>query len=148
MNIIETNKLIAEFLEIPFRDEVYNFNQTVLYNIPGDHWHYGFYRTEGLMEFHYSWDWLMPVIEKIEKLGYGVVIHEIETDIFSPPGNSIITNVSGNTKLKGAYLAVVKFIEQWCIDRRIACELANYPQSEAFYDSITDYYKQLKKYIL
>ena len=47
--ILKGNKLIASFMDI---DD----------SIPHDH--------QGMYLYHSSWDWLMPVVEKIESLGY------------------------------------------------------------------------------
>lgn len=73
-----------------------------------------------LAKYHTSWDWLMPVVEKIESMGF-------ETLICSYSGQymNILHNVSvkdatvenptktlgtGNTKIQAVYTAVLSFI--------------------------------------
>lgn len=63
MEYTETNKLIAEFMGgtyLPI-SEHYILPDMVSY-LPED------------MQYHTSWDWLMPVVERIEGLGYCVQI--------------------------------------------------------------------------
>ena len=54
------NELIAEFMN----DQKWFFNDAK--RIAGDELVY--------LKYHKSWDWLMPVVEKIAKLNYGVSI--------------------------------------------------------------------------
>ena len=54
----ENNKLIAEFMELQFHKGEY---YRPLYN-SGD------WIPENELEYYTSWDWLMPVIEKITEL--------------------------------------------------------------------------------
>lgn len=63
--------------------------------------------------YRYSWDWIIPVIEKIESLNYGVTIHETECDIYTFPDKIVIVNGIGETKLEGVYNAVVEFIKMY-----------------------------------
>jgi len=66
------------------------------------------------MLFDLSWDWIMPVVEKAEKLGYEVSIIQNECDIgeqadpnkFKP----IISN-TGDVKIDATYWSVVEFIK-------------------------------------
>lgn len=66
MNEIENNKLIAEFYGAIYKEDDcgdmgYFFEKPFYEN-----WHTAF-KAEAL-KFHTSWDWLMPVVEKIEGL--------------------------------------------------------------------------------
>lgn len=55
--ILDGNKLIAEFMELPKRKASYG----LVYNhAPSDN----VYEAHEL-QYHTSWDWLMPVVEKI-----------------------------------------------------------------------------------
>jgi hypothetical protein len=105
----EGNKLIAEFFGKKTKDKVYQWE---LFN---DQW-----ATEGL-KFHSSWDWLMPVVEKIESLWIdgaqsrckieGVVVslwHEVGYRNIDFAYNS---PTNGN-KIDNLWNAVVQFI-QW-----------------------------------
>lgn len=67
--IIENNKLIAEFMEFPIntietlgKREIYGY-YTI--NVPTKYTMYGKeYAHIDKLRFHESWDWLMPVVEK------------------------------------------------------------------------------------
>jgi len=64
-------------------------------------------------KFDSSWDWLMPVVEKIESLGYGVTIgmgtYVVIQDDVTDTGLKI-TKMTDNNKLFCTYEAVVEFI--------------------------------------
>jgi hypothetical protein len=102
------NELIAEFMgghkqvvgEAGFR--AYERGRVLWWNVFPD--------CEGpllYLEFDDSWDWLMPVVEKIE-LDFGgfVIIHNSKCVI--NPNNIVII---GASKLEAVYKAVVEFIE-------------------------------------
>ena len=65
---MNNNKLIAEFMQ----EGSEGFN---LYDYNGCH-----YKVDELM-FYDSWDWLMPVVEKIERLNELIGAHILSTDI-------------------------------------------------------------------
>ena len=53
----ENNKLIAEFMGLP--KENVGLKQEVIYGLNQDDWY-----TPDNLNYHLSWDWLMPVAEK------------------------------------------------------------------------------------
>ena len=61
MNTIENNILIAEFMG-------FGIIQSNIYNIPVTDSIIGIGYVPEKMEYNSSWDWLMPVVEKIESL--------------------------------------------------------------------------------
>ena len=95
----EENKLIAEFM--------------------GKEWHKSFFKDVCIInpsnisyKFHTSWDWLMPVVEKIEQTNEGVTLVIIEDErchIDNQKGFEI--DSVGHTKIEAVYNAVVKFIK-------------------------------------
>ena len=97
MNTTDNNKLIAEFMGS---------------NLNGlESWQY-----EEELQYHTSWDWLMPVVDKIEKLGYSY--DRINADVFinTQEGKNIIPNpmdYNTMTMLEKTYQAVVEFIKQY-----------------------------------
>lgn len=99
MNILESNKLIAEFMDVP----TLQFGSGYKYSYPkfGDNTlAYPlnlFYMEE--IEYHISWDWLMPVVEKIAETG-------IRLGILEGLQQSLIT-----ANIEATYKAVVEFIE-------------------------------------
>jgi hypothetical protein len=72
------------------------------------------------LHYHSSWDWLMPVVEKIECTKtddednsdsfFNVMIEVFECNI---NGRDICICENGNTKLEATYRAVVEFINQY-----------------------------------
>lgn len=65
--IIENNKLIAEFMDMEWRDEPFNNFFFKGLNV-------------GDLKFNESWDWLMPVIEKISTVKF-------PDDVYPETGN-------------------------------------------------------------
>jgi len=64
--IIEGNKLIAEFMGGKYRKG--NKKQSIEERYFGLI-EKGYYHWVSELRYHKSWDWIMPVVEKIEKLG-------------------------------------------------------------------------------
>ena len=111
----ENNKLIAEFMG-------YNHIMSVEYKIPRHNrmvpfqhaikWEFfwsDFFKYDEL-KFHESWDWLMPVVEKIESLNYRVSITEFATNINDE--RLKISQWQNSDKMINTYKAVIEFI-QW-----------------------------------
>jgi len=114
--ILEGNKLIAEFMEYMFLDD-FNYpenNETGWYNELGN--------CVGIeLKFHSSWDWLMSVVEKIEL----IIVDElkIEEDItingtscYIPAIDKSITKLS---KINATYEAVVEFIKWYNLQKNV-----------------------------
>jgi hypothetical protein len=66
-------------------------------------------------KYHTSWDWLMPVADKINELGYEVLISRIscQTNLILDRDNPISSMVCGDVKKKIeiTYEAIVQFID-------------------------------------
>ena len=91
---MKENKLIAEFMDVNL--------------IEGQ-----------LGDYHTSWDWLMPVVEKINLLDdyrYTFLIASMDTQIVDNITNDVIVEVSCKHSvdelIKSVYEAVVEFIKQ------------------------------------
>ena len=94
--IIKGNKLIAEFMGLHF----HKIGWVDKYHIDGNY-------ESIILDYNWSWDWLMPVIEKIESLGYAVRILDVGCGI---EGDLIIERF-GTTKIEGTLLTVIEFIK-------------------------------------
>lgn len=68
------------------------------------------------MQFHKSWDWLMPVVEKIESMGFNVKIEGISCSISRLCEDEVIAGfVCGDRsrKLEIIHSTLIKFIESY-----------------------------------
>jgi len=106
MNTEEGNKLIAEFMGLK--------------NLHADNWFtdgadIGFYIDDGIC-YHTSWDWLMPVVEKIENLGYRVWMERGGGIIYYSKikkGGIVVADCdtfSNQSGLQAAWLCIIQFI--------------------------------------
>jgi hypothetical protein len=96
------NKLIAEFMGL---EEIY----TPLLNI------YEISETETCLEtdlaYHTDWNWLMPVVERIElDMGFDVYIHYNNCTI-TDGENAFENEAEPNQKIYATYQSVVEFIK-------------------------------------
>ena len=120
MNTIEGNKLIAEFMggkKFYFTDELDETWEGIkINNSP-----YPFHK----LEYHSSWNWLMPVVEKIARLK---LKYENEDEYYNPyPRTFAMQDYEGNmmvrfnatplciapTLIEATYEAVVQFLEYY-----------------------------------
>lgn len=103
MNTTENNKMIAEFMgNKPFAKD--NFGND-LYNNPMNEIKFSHKNPTDMcdyeFEYHTSWDWLMPVVERCYDNG--------------AEGEEIgdITHALLDCDIKSTYIAVVQFINQY-----------------------------------
>ena len=115
--ILDGNKLIAEFMgavthkTAPVIISPYIKNDEVWYGdntIPNEQRESSFRISE--LKYHSSWDWLMPVVEKIENVLDGDVSISIKDDSCNINSNYYGISVEGYTKIESVWIACVKFI--------------------------------------
>jgi hypothetical protein len=124
MNTQENNKLIAEFM---VRDKEVDFHTTEeiknkLREMPTWYALDGGWVKDDELQYHKSWDWLMPVVEKIESLGYEFFIVENRVKVAHNTDHSIETIIDftfGGSKRDVTYQGVVEFINQYNKDESI-----------------------------
>ena len=105
MKTIESNKLIAEFMGW---ENICLKTKSRKLMVSPIHGHFDDNFPNNLI-FHSSWDWLIPVIEKIESLGYDCSITSHSTGII---GVKYARKARGNTsRLERTYSAVIEFIK-------------------------------------
>ena len=97
------NKLIAEFMGA-IGTPKYNPTEWDIYitgclDVDSDDENAKHFYTPEEMKYHTSWDWLMPVVEKIEQVHEGVPQELINLSLFST--------------IDEVYKAVVEFIKQY-----------------------------------
>ena len=114
MNTQENNKMIAEFMD---------YTHVLLPVSVGLEYYDG-----DEMEYYTDWNWLMPVVDKIEDVSEGFKWVEVEwiSYTFQIENKSVtiwkhsdrfdskrIIEINGNTKREATYKAVVEFINQY-----------------------------------
>ena len=113
INIITANEYhngsIAEFMNVKVvtLDEIRSNKEPVFSSADG-------YTVEDL-QYHTSWNWIMPVVERIENLGYEFTIVESRCNINHNTDQSIeeLLNLEIlGSKIECTYQAVVDFIKQ------------------------------------
>lgn len=129
MTTEESNKLIAEFMGgenypklIPYTPEPddiwFNVSQHPEVRHPDNH---SMWKLNEL-KYHTSWDWLMPVVEKIEEIGFMVTTmgttksigkHRcvISSDPYVRKGENHVIFIEEETRFQAAYQAVIQFIK-------------------------------------
>ena len=109
MNTQENNKLIAEFMGItPNEEGVYRISK-----------HEGY--SECHLSYHKEWNWLMPVVDKIESIDEDGFSYSIQVEYHSVViwkhsdrfDSKRIIEVNGESKRSTTYNAVVEFINQF-----------------------------------
>ena len=97
----DNNKLIADFM--------------------GKEWHKEFFKDVFIIspsnityKFDTDWNWLMPVVEKIETTNNGCTLVIIEDErCHIDNQNGIEIDSVGHTKIEATYNAVIEFIKQY-----------------------------------
>lgn len=101
METLENNRLIAEFMGLGMQLHM------VEHPITGE------YTSDDEMLYHTDWNWLMPVVEKIEALQDGEYTFEIEgcNATIHNTDYSHNSHVAHDNKLDAVYSAVTEFIK-------------------------------------
>ncbi len=116
----EGNRLIAEFMgATPCKDA---WGQDAMEHPDWYHEEWsnnimGYFETHSYkfsdLKYHLSWDWLMPVIDKIEELGYIVTI--VGTNCYID-GDHVAFRSKTYDKLQSAFETVIEFAE-WYLNK-------------------------------
>tara|TARA_R110001599_G_scaffold336170_1_gene553688 strand:+ start:211 stop:627 length:417 start_codon:yes stop_codon:yes gene_type:complete len=101
----KNNKLIAEFMGMKLGEDHTNDN---MYYDDAENLHPPTPINE--LKFNSSWDWLMPVVEKIESLGYWVNRNDGDITISNKSDMVVITPISSGG-IDMMYKAVVMWIK-------------------------------------
>lgn len=114
---MKDNKLIAEFIGRKGNNNPKLYTWKGITVLTDDIWYY-----ISDAKFHSSWDWLMPVVEKIEDMKFGegttsVNVNFKQCTIEADGGLILISDIGGESKLIAVYEAVIKFIK-WYNERQ------------------------------
>jgi hypothetical protein len=93
---IQGNKLIAQFMGI--LPDVYNPERYV-----SSTWPDTIFATPSEMRYHSSWDWLMPVVEKIEAEGFKFQLCRKRATLLNDLTGTTIMYVKAADKLSSAW---------------------------------------------
>jgi len=109
--ILEGNKLIAKFMGGKLIKNKYTgnlFSDLIVYGINSNVLFH-----ENKLQYHSSWDWLMPVVEKIEKtiINDMDITIEIQHNTCFLNGNFPAVYSESKTKLESTFICIVKFIK-------------------------------------
>lgn len=120
MNTIENNKLIGEFMEVKFKDDELYLNELRAMKANGIYFEQGYMLSE--LQYHTSWEWLMPVVRKIERTVRWLEIscNEDEDAFLSDEYTSILETVP-LAIIEDAYKAVVEFIKWYNDQNKFVC---------------------------
>ena len=111
MKTEDSNKLIAVFDGVKLTDRN---GESAVFMIEGSHIA-EYFRCTKYNTYHEDWNMLMPVVEKIEALGYIFAIVCNEAGITCSRSSGLERpdiNLKAESKLEAVYQAVVQFI-QW-----------------------------------
>ena len=117
---MKNNKLIAEFMGMKYSDERSFDNGEWTHTI------------KSLSKFQTDWNWLMPVVEKIESLrnkngdGYRFTIDMCNTHI----EGSKIGVIGASYKIDAVYQSVVEFINLKTNNEELNCEFCGKEMKE------------------
>jgi hypothetical protein len=112
------NKLIAIFMELETPDEIY-FEHLTKEGYRSELTHFM------LLEYHNSWDWLMPVVEKIENIEDNRFLFQISTrqGFYAEVRERLsyetkIEDAWGKTRIEAVYNTCVEFIKWYNLTKK------------------------------
>ncbi len=115
---MENNKLIAEFMGFQKTNIGWYDSEEIMPPLSNTYDSNTFDEHE--LAFHKSWDWLMPVVDRIEGIidehgcaKYNVRIEQSWVDIIDNHTSDEIVKVDGDNRREATYKAVVEFINQY-----------------------------------
>lgn len=71
-------------------------------------------KFEKELKYHSSWDWLMPVVEKIESLNFSTLIYHLPKTLYTTKiisGGADVVGVNRDTKIQSVFDTVIEFIK-------------------------------------
>ena len=97
---MKDNKLIAEFMGLKPCDDREQYQSSIYTNVVAD------------LKYHTSWDWLMPVVDKIESIGFEFQILKGTCLIQDEDSTETLVETYSHNKQKATYKAVTEFIKE------------------------------------
>ncbi len=69
------------------------------------------------IKYHKSWNWIMPVIEKIETMDYGFKMCRKVVEVYVDSTKSVIVKTKEASRMESLFKAVVEFINLYNSDK-------------------------------
>ena len=106
--IIENNKLIADFMnsEAMFLNTAIN-PYGAYHRMKSGHQGYE------PLKYHKEWNWLMPVVEKIETMDYGIKMCRKVVEIYIDSTKENIIKTKESCRIDSLYEAIIEFIKYY-----------------------------------
>jgi len=120
MNTQESNKMIAEFMGLELEETLeglFVYARKEQSPIKLNDIRTEFYEVHEL-QYHTSWNWLMPVVEKIEEHGYDFIATKrratrtYDANFMDEVNNYVVYVEDCKDRQEATYKAVVEFINQ------------------------------------
>ena len=104
----EENKLIAEFMGY----ETYEHTNSIAIRLLEENEFNSIDIGHVHTKFHTSWDWLMPVVEKVEGLNFSIEMNKQEEGDYQCLiiKKDILVQTFSNNKIESVYNALINFI--------------------------------------
>lgn len=108
--MLNDNELIAGFMGVK-KEWKGIVDEPLLYHLPGES------KGTYVLEYDTSWDWIMPVVEKIQERGYRFYICSAKECRVCRRGamDEVVGVYKGETLIESVYKTVVEFIK-WYIN--------------------------------
>lgn len=104
MRNFENNKLIAEFMGAVKSD----FGNYMIFTVKNPQSVVKIYHSE--IKYDSSWDWLIPVVEKIDSMGHHFHLYSDSAEIDLCGKERLQFRASKLTKIEACYDVVIQFI--------------------------------------
>ena len=112
--IIDGNVILAKIMGGHYRHK-YGFGDQMGYEFTNDpyaqldkHNTASWYSPKAL-KFHSSWDWLMPIVENIEKGNYGIKQCRKVVEIYFDDTKEVIIKVKEKSRIESLWKAIIEF---------------------------------------
>lgn len=98
--ILENNKLIADFMDVKIGVEQYSWRIGCQEPLQEKH-----------LNYHASWGWIMPVIERIETMDYGFKMCRKVIEVYIDSTKAVLFKVKKENRMASAYTAIIQFVK-------------------------------------
>jgi hypothetical protein len=112
---MKENKLIADFMGVQYKSDEDYFKELTEMREDGIFYEQGY--MESQLNYHESWDWLIPVVEKIEEHGYDFIASKrratrtYDANFMDEVNNYVVYVEDCKDRKEATYKAVVGFIK-------------------------------------